>query len=77
MIGVQEATLPILGGSVLVQPLLEVVIPMPAGGLGLPISVPADTSLCGTVGLVQIFELDPGAVLGLSFSRGLRLLLGI
>jgi hypothetical protein len=38
---------------------------------------PADKSFCGTAGFVQVLELDPSAVLGVSFSRGLRLLLGI
>jgi hypothetical protein len=77
-LSLQEAAIPTpLGGTLLVVPFAEQLVPVPANGLGLPFQVPGGPQNCGLEVYLQIIELDPGASAGVSFSRGLRLRLGV
>ena len=81
LVGSQRASISFLGGSLLVNPILQVGVPMPGGGLVLPVTLPDLSASCGTAprGLeffVQVLQLDNGAPMGVSMTPGLRLLLG-
>jgi hypothetical protein len=77
-IGAAETDFPTsFGGHVLVLPLARsALISLPAGGLAIPIGLPCEGTLCGRSIFFQAFELDPAASDGISFTRGLRLVLG-
>ncbi len=64
------------GGTLLVEPIDPVVMPLPAGGLTFWWSVPSVPSLVGTVLNAQVVQADPGAQFGWAFSRGLRIVFG-
>ena len=65
------------GGTLLVAPpWLLVPLVLPAGGLALTEILPSDILLCGFELDLQALELDPGASHGISFTAGLKLLLG-
>ncbi|MFO0983634.1 MAG: hypothetical protein U1E76_18215 [Planctomycetota bacterium] len=73
--GAAPASLPTkMGGVVLVFPQVIVPIALPAAGAQVTANVPAD--LCGVSLYLQVLEIDPGASVGVSFSRGLCLTLG-
>jgi hypothetical protein len=77
-VGVQRVALPTpFGGTLLVQPLFGVTVAVPAFGLSVPITVPNDPAAIGGEVDFQAVEGDPGASLGVSFSRGLALVIGI
>jgi hypothetical protein len=77
VIGTSSASIPTsAGGTLLVNPLLMLTIPIPTTGASLPGSLPADPSLCGTHLYLQAIELDPFAAHHLSFTAGLDLELG-
>lgn len=76
LLGLDDAALTVKGGTVLVEALLTVVLPLPAAGLAISLPPPADPALCGLPVFVQALQADPGASHGASFSRGLRLDLG-
>jgi hypothetical protein len=77
VIGVQQTSLPFLGGTLLVVPLVAPPVNVPAGGAQLPLGIPLDDNLCGVPVLVQVLLLDGGASQGVAFTRGLRLDLGL
>jgi hypothetical protein len=64
------------GGHLLVVPSSIVLMMIPAGGASIPLTVPCDEALCGLEVFLQAWESDPGASLGVSFSPGLKLVLG-
>jgi hypothetical protein len=64
------------GGHLLVLPGTVILMTLPASGLSLPSCVPCDGALCGLGVYMQAWEVDPGASLGIAFTRGLKLLLG-
>jgi hypothetical protein len=64
------------GGQLLVIPKLVVPIHIPSYGLDLPIALPDDSSLCGLPLFVQAIEFDIEAAHGLSFTPGIRMVLG-
>ena len=64
------------GGKLLVEPTVTVWLPLPAGTTTLSSSLPNDPSLCELTIDLQVFEADPGAAKGVSFTRGLELILG-
>jgi hypothetical protein len=77
LIGLAEANLiTSKGGTLLVDPLLFVPLLIHASGEGLSGTLPNDPALCEVEVDVQALELDPGASNGLSFTAGLKLLLG-
>jgi hypothetical protein len=65
-----------LGGTLLVIPQLIVVVPVPAAGLHLPGTVPSNPALCGLAIYLQALEADAGASKHVSFTNGLKLVLG-
>ncbi|MBK8100591.1 MAG: hypothetical protein IPK26_26165 [Planctomycetes bacterium] len=64
------------GGALLVEPDLVVGSFLPAGGLALPMTIPATPQLLGATLHVQALSWDTGARFGIAFSRGLRLVPG-
>jgi hypothetical protein len=64
----------LLGGKLLVDPLVLTIVPISASGLVLPVNVP--TAPCGTSVYVQVAQRDQAAVAGASMTPGLRLTLG-
>lgn len=77
LFGFQETAIPVLSGTVLVgNPITVLLVLGPAGG-SLPVNVPASTSFCGATFRFQLLESDPGAVEGVSFTRGLRMHIGV
>lgn len=73
LLGVSPFSLDFLGGKLLVAPLVQTYLSMPAGGLVLPFTVPSGP--CQTLYL-QVLQLDAAATHGVSMSPGLRLDLG-
>ena len=63
-------------GELLVVPTITSWISIPAGGATITGTIPNDPSLCQLAIELQAFEPDPGAVKGVSFTRGLELILG-
>lgn len=77
LVGPSETEVPtIYGGELLV--LFSVVFPLslPSPGAALPVTLPCDSALVGASGYLQVLEVDPGASKGVSFTAGLKLLLG-
>ena len=73
----ERAALPTSWGGVLLsEVLLQLVLPIGAGGETLDFDVPDDPTLTGLNEHVQVLELDQGARYGMAFTRGLRLTLG-
>jgi hypothetical protein len=64
------------GGTLLVVPSVTLPVGLPAAGLTFGLAVPATRSLCGRSVYLQGAEADAGASHGVSFSRGLDLMLG-
>ncbi|MFO0985378.1 MAG: VCBS repeat-containing protein [Planctomycetota bacterium] len=76
-VGALKADLPTSwDGHLLLAPVAVFPFALPASGLSLPVAVPCDNSLCGTSILMQVLELDGGASRGVSFTRGLELVVG-
>ena len=77
LIGSSDAnTISSAGGTLLVTP--TYVIPVTLRLKSTPLSgmVPSDDNLCGESLYIQALEVDPGASQGISFTAGLRLILG-
>lgn len=64
------------GGDLLLLPSLIVPMTFSFGTNSLTGTIPLDDVLCGVTLDFQVVEADPGAVLGVSFSPGLELILG-
>lgn len=77
IIGVAATALPTgAQGTLLVDPALVLPIGLGAGGAALPLAVPDDLTLAGTILFLQVIELDSGAAAGASFTAGLEVRLG-
>ena len=74
LLGVDSMSLQFLGGKLLVAPLVQTYLPVPASGLVLPFTVPSGP--CQTL-YIQALQLDATATFGVSMSPGLRLALGL
>ncbi len=72
VIGGTSASIPVLGGTVLVTPTFVQTIAVPAAGLGIGLPFPNDLSLVGNAVFFQAAIVDAGAPQGLAFSRGLE-----
>jgi hypothetical protein len=59
-----------------VLPTSTFLLSLPGAGIGLPGALPCDGSLSGLSIFLQSLEIDPGAAKGISFTRGLKLVLG-
>ncbi|MFO0984250.1 MAG: SBBP repeat-containing protein [Planctomycetota bacterium] len=76
-LGLSQASTPtIFDGTLLVVPLVIMAVPLPGGGLTLPMAVPCDNQLADISAFLQVLEVDPGASKGVSFTPGLMLTLG-
>jgi hypothetical protein len=64
------------GGHLLVVPSSVITVPLGPAGISLPACVPCDGALCGLAVYLQVWEADPGASQGVSFTPGLKLVLG-
>jgi hypothetical protein len=75
VIGVSPAAAPLLGGTLLVNPLILFGLPLPAAGTFIPWNnIPANPA-CNSIYL-QLLHLDTGAIHGLAMSPGLKLDVG-
>jgi hypothetical protein len=74
LLGVNSMSMQFLGGNLLVVPLVQTYLSVPAGGLVLSFTVPSGT--CQTL-YIQALQLDAAAAYGVSMSPGLRLALGL
>jgi hypothetical protein len=75
--GFMQVSLPTpFGGRLLVDPLAAITLTLPAAGLRVPQAIPSNLDLCGVSAFFQLVVVDPGATVGLAFSRGLELRLG-
>lgn len=77
MVGFGTASVPLWGGTLLVQPRLFMSTVLPPSGLVAPLVVPFDHALCFLNIYTQSVQVDPGAVGGFSFSPGLSLQIGL
>ena len=78
LVGPNAGNLPTpFGGTLLVSPIAGVInLQIPAGGSQLRLPIPHDPTGCGASVYFQAVEVDNGSRSGLSFTRGLRLILG-
>jgi hypothetical protein len=77
-VGAGPASIPLFGGTLLVDPLGAVVLPfslLPIQGQ-IPLRLPRARSASCDEAFLQVVEIDPSAVMGLSFTRGLRVKIG-
>ena len=65
------------GGALLVDPLVVLSTVVPPTGFGLDLPIPNDTVLCGLETFFQFVQVDAGAPLGVSASRGLGMRIGL
>ncbi|MEZ5966125.1 MAG: hypothetical protein R3F56_19975 [Planctomycetota bacterium] len=72
VIGSATASIPLLGGTVLVNPAAVLTIGVPAAGANLGIPLPADPALVDTPVYFQSAIVDSGAPQNVAFSRGLE-----
>lgn len=76
VLGPTAVSVPILGGTLLVDPVIVLTVNVPAnGGIVLSAPIPPDTALVCASAFQQAITLDPGAVQGLSFTPGLEVIL--
>ncbi|MCA8976427.1 MAG: hypothetical protein KDC98_17035 [Planctomycetes bacterium] len=77
VLGAQPASVPTpVLGTLLVQPAATAGVLVPTPALTLPIRIPTTFELCGSRLYLQTLLLDGGAPLGVSFTRGLELVIG-
>jgi hypothetical protein len=76
-LGLAPANLPFKGGELLVLPAVDpLLIPLPAAGLDLPVTLPSDPFLDGVHVYLQSAVQDAGAPKGVALSRGYDLTFG-
>lgn len=76
--GISDISIPApWGGPLLVDPILTVPQTLPPTGQGLVLPLPADVALCGLKVRFQLAQVDPGAIFGVSASKGLLMRLGL
>ncbi len=77
LVGLQEASIPtIWGGDLLVLPRSASLLIVRWIGISIESEIPDHHALCGLEYFLQALEIDPGAARGVSFTAGLKLLLG-
>lgn len=77
VVGTSSAMLPTpIGGTLLVTPTVTIGVVVPAAGLPIVLPLRVNRLLCGVPFFMQAALADPGASHGVSFTAGLRLLLG-
>jgi hypothetical protein len=76
-VGVASASLPTsLGGTLLVDPITTATLPLTPYDEGFPLTVPDGGDLPGVHVYLQVLELDPWAMEGVSFTPGLDVTIG-
>jgi Tol biopolymer transport system component len=76
-VGFEKTTLPTSwGGDLLVVPVIMQLVGLSPWGTSLVGDIPHDESLRGCAIELQVIEVDPGAAKGVSFTRGLELMIG-
>jgi hypothetical protein len=76
-LGSSPMSVPLWGGTLLVQPSSVIILFIPQLGLSLTGTIPANLAMCGVFAYVQLLAEDPGAQqAGVSFTPGLELTLG-
>jgi len=65
-----------LGGSLLVVPKIQILVPMPEFGLSIAAPVDCTTNLCGQSIFMQALVVDQAASHGVAFTRGMQLTFG-
>ncbi len=73
VVGLKSVSIPFLGGRLLADPVVLNNVPVPIGGLVLPVTIP---NVCGASVYVQVLQRDQAALAGVSMTPGLRLVLG-
>jgi len=77
LIGWEDAFIPSdKGGVLLLIPEISILVPLGPDGIWISALLPGEETLCGTEVFLQAVELDPAAQAGLSFTPGLKLVLG-
>ncbi len=76
LLGIQQLNAPFKGGKLLVDPLLFLTIALPSAGSFVALPFPADPTFCGVVLYAQVAEVDPGAIAGISLTRGMAMTIG-
>jgi len=77
LFGYQEAFVPThWGGVLLLQPVGTIPFYVSWLGSSIEADLPDEKGLCGLYLFLQVLEIDPGAAKGVSFTPGLKLLLG-
>ncbi len=77
LVGLEAVSLPTsLDGTLLVLPISILTVQISSSGLTLPVTVPCDNNLSHLPVFLQVLEFDPGASKGMSFTAGLKLVLG-
>ena len=72
LVGLQQATTPFLGGQLLVAPIANLPLLLPAAGLSTPPLADTKVQACGSPTLfLQLLHLDPAAARGVAMSPGL------
>lgn len=77
VVGTSTANLPFKGGLLLVQPEALYTLSLPAAGMAMPASLPADMAACGLGYYLQVIQVDAGGPLGVSLTEGLALTVGL
>jgi len=78
LVGYQEAVIPTnRGGDLLLIPAVITLLNVRWTGITIEGDVPDQTQLCGIEIFLQALEIDPGAAKGVSFTAGLKLVLGL
>ena len=77
LVGYQEAVIPTnRGGDLLLIPAEITLLNVRWLGITIEGDVPDQDELCGIEVFLQVLEIDPGAIRGVSFTAGLKLVLG-
>lgn len=76
LIGLDDASVPAFGGTLLVDPLLSLTLVLVPAGNALPVDLPADDRLLGISWFLQVLEVDDHAPRGVSMTPGLELIVG-
>lgn len=77
VLGLAPSAIPVLGGTLLVDPLFTSIVPLlPGNSNRIRLRTPPDPALSCAPIHFQVVEVDAGAVQGFSFTAGLRVVLG-
>jgi uncharacterized sulfatase len=75
--GLNSASIPAFGGTLLVEPQFLVSHMIPATGFNLQLPIPNNLNFCGVPIYTQFLQIDSGAVAGVSLTPGLEMIVGV